>query len=229
MSEWYTLPGFYQPISSISHLCGALIFAVLSVFLLRPLWKNRGRLGFMAVFAFTTVLLLSMSGVYHMMGPGDARFVMLRVDISAIYLLIAGSFTLLHGCLFEGWKRWGMLIPIWTMAVLGVIVTALFHELIDKRVSMMMLLAMGWTGLASGGLVLRTYGRNTFDPILIGGVIYTVGALANCFHWPILIPRVFGPHEVLHLCVLIAVGCFWWLAFRVSHGFIQPKLLPVRA
>jgi channel protein (hemolysin III family) len=224
MSEWYTLPGFHQPISSLSHLVGALIFAVLSVFLLKPLWKDWSRLSFMAVFAFSTVLLLTMSGVYHMLEPGGtAKFVMLQMDVSAIYLLIAGSFTFLHGCLFEGWKRWGMLVPIWTIACLGILTTAFFQEHMNPTVTMMAFLTMGWLGLGSGGLLLRTYGRRTVDPIFLGGVIYTVGALSNCFHWPIIIPRVFGPHELMHLCVLVAVGCYWWLAFQMSRGIIQPK------
>ena len=61
-----------------------------------------------AEIAVETVFLLSMSGVYHMMeSGGTARAVMGRLDHSAIFVLIAGTFTPVHGILFRGWARWG--------------------------------------------------------------------------------------------------------------------------
>ena len=68
----YPIPGFSDPVSSLTHLAGAGVFACLAPFLL---WRGRGnpaRLVSLGVFAFSTVLLLSMSGVYHLLCPTQA-------------------------------------------------------------------------------------------------------------------------------------------------------------
>src|SRR6516164_7833766 len=88
--DLYSLPGFHDPVSAMTHLFAAPMFLVLSFFLLCRGRGNTARLIFLGIFAFATVFLLSMSGVYHMMeSGGNARVVMERLDHSAIFVLIA--------------------------------------------------------------------------------------------------------------------------------------------
>src|SRR5439155_6561626 len=107
LPELYPLPGFHDPFSAISHLFGAVLFAWLGLLLLR---RGRGdplRVGFLGVYAFSCVLLFTMSGVYHqMVRGGTARLVMERLDHGAIFILIAGTLTAVHGLLFSGPYRW---------------------------------------------------------------------------------------------------------------------------
>src|SRR4051794_4002693 len=111
------LPGFTEPASSLSHLFGAGLFTVLGAVLL---WRGRGsasRVTFLGVYVFATVFLFSMSGVYHMLPfEGAPRAVLERLDHSAIFVLIAGTFTPAHGLLFRGWQRWLPLVLIWSAA-----------------------------------------------------------------------------------------------------------------
>ena len=65
------------------------VFAVLTVFLLRRGWGDARRVILLGVFAATSILLLSMSGVYHLLGPGPGRSVMRQLDISGVFVLIA--------------------------------------------------------------------------------------------------------------------------------------------
>src|SRR5207237_1413813 len=75
-------------------------------FLLRHGRGHPGRLFCLGVFAFATVLQLSMSGVYHLLGEGAGRVVLQRLDHAAIFVLIAGTNTPLYGVLFRGPDRW---------------------------------------------------------------------------------------------------------------------------
>ena len=69
-----SIPGFSDPMSSLSHLSGAVVFAILSVPLMS---RGRGdalRVVSLAVFAFSCVLLLSLSGVYHLLTRDGSRY-----------------------------------------------------------------------------------------------------------------------------------------------------------
>ena len=92
-----SIVGFSDPVSSLTHLAGAVVFAVLSVVLLHRGRGDRGRMLSLCVFALSCVLMLSLSGVYHLLSPGTAgREVLKQLDHAAIFVLIAGSFTPVH-------------------------------------------------------------------------------------------------------------------------------------
>ena len=87
----------------------------------------------MVVFAFSCVLLLSISGVYHLLSPGGSgRYVLHRLDHAAIFILIAGSFTPVHAILFRGPWRWGMLAGVWTMAITGLTLKTVYFTSIPE-------------------------------------------------------------------------------------------------
>ena len=98
MDEWYSISGFSDPVSSITHLVGLVVFSVLAIFMLSSAWKSRTRFWFSFVYAFAVIQLLSMSFVHHMLEPGStARAVMVRLDVAAIFVLIAATFSSMHG------------------------------------------------------------------------------------------------------------------------------------
>src|SRR5437879_4090908 len=102
--DLFHLPGFHEPFSAISHLLCAALFAWLGALLLRRARGDTLRTAFLSVYVFSCVLLFSMSGVYHqMVRGGTAHRVMERLDHGAIFILIAGTFTPVHGILFSGW------------------------------------------------------------------------------------------------------------------------------
>src|SRR5205807_10545243 len=82
----YHLPGFHEPFSAMSHLVGAGVFLVLGCALLLRGRRNPDGLIYLAIYSVSVVLLLSLSGVYHMMIRGGAAHqVMERLDHSAIF------------------------------------------------------------------------------------------------------------------------------------------------
>jgi channel protein (hemolysin III family) len=225
LDSWYNLPGFYDPLSSISHLAGAVIYLVMSGFLLGGAWWDRKRFWSCAVFVLAALTLLSLSSVFHMMAVGGTpRAVMLRLDVAAIFVLIAGTFTPIHVILFRGWNRWGILLLLWTIVVAGVTLRTIYFEEIPRAVGSGIFLLMGWIGGYSGFLISRELGWRRFRPVLWGGICYSIGAVLNIVEWPVIIPMVWGPHETFHFFVLAALGFHWSFIASISS---KPRLAPL--
>lgn len=211
-----SIPGFNDPFSALSHLAGAVIFAWLSVYLLRRGRGNRGNLTSLAVFATACVVMLSVSGIYHSLQTGGAsREVLRRLDHATIFVLIAASFTPVHAILFRGLWQWGMLAGIWTLALTGLALKMLYFSEIPERLWLGVYLGLGWLGVLSWTTLWRRHGFAFVRVALWGGLAYTLGALADFLRWPMLVPQVVGPHEVFHIAVLAGIAFHW----KFIHGF----------
>jgi channel protein (hemolysin III family) len=213
----YSIPGFADPFSSLSHLIGAAVFAVLAAVLLRRAYGFPGRMALLGVFGFASVFLLSMSGVYHLLPRGfTSRKVMQCLDHAGIFVMIAASFTPPHGILFRGVQRWGPILLVWTLAAAGITFRAIYFQPVPHWLAILVYLGFGWIGAFSGIALWRRYGRRFIHPILLGGMAYTLGALVDLVEPPELIPGVVGPHEIFHMAVLLGVGAHWWFMYRIA-------------
>jgi channel protein (hemolysin III family) len=225
VQELYHLPGFHEPFSAISHLLGAAVFAILGV---RLVHRGRGdgtRQAFLGVYAVSCVALMSLSGVYHMLvNGGGAHYVLGRLDQGAIFIFIAGTFTPLHGILFHGRLRWAPLAFVWTAAILGVVVQAVFPAQFAGWLGVSLYLALGWFGAFSGTMLMRRFGWRMVEPLVWGGIAYSVGALIHSLDTLTVLPGVIHPHEVFHVAVLIGA----YLHFRFIWGFADGRPIAER-
>jgi channel protein (hemolysin III family) len=212
----YAIPGFAQPVSSLTHLLGAGVFAGLSLALLRRGFGARGRLAAFAVYTVSCVLLLSTSGLYHML-PRETvgRAVLARLDHAAIFVLIAATFTSVLGLLLTGRERWVPLVLIWTAAVAGVVFKTIYFADFPEWAGLIFYLGMGWASVVPGIALCRKYGTAYLRPLTWGGIAYSVGAVLDFTRWPVLVPGVVGPHEVFHLAVLVGISCHWYFVARL--------------
>jgi channel protein (hemolysin III family) len=228
-----SIPGFSEPFSSLSHLAGAAVFAWLGVSLVR---RGRGdgvRMASLVVFAFSCVLLLSLSGVYHLLSPsGVPRYVLHRLDHAAIFILIAGSFTPVHAILFGGAWRWGMLAIVWTMAITALTLKTVYFDSMPEWLGLLLYLGLGWFGLVSGVAMARRFGFRFILPVVWSALAYTFGALADFLHWPELVPGIFGAHELFHIAVLAGIAFHWKFILDLASGdlpAVEKQRMPVRA
>lgn len=214
----FAIPGFREPVNCFTHFLAALVFSILSFYLIR---KGRGswlRIASLSVMAFSSVFLLSMSTVYHMLGPGTGRDVLRQLDIAGVFGLIAGTMTPIHAILDRGFKRWASLFLVWSAAITGITLRTIFSESLPSGVGIAIFLLFGWTGLITFVLLWRRYNFRFVKPLFWGGVAYSLGAVVLGQNRLIVIPGMAGAHEVWHVAVLIGLGLHWRFAFQFAQG-----------
>ncbi|MCA2977284.1 MAG: hemolysin III family protein [Myxococcaceae bacterium] len=159
-----------------------------------------------AAYAASLSLLLGTSALYHRpTWAPRARARMRRADHSAIFVLIAGTYTPMAMTLPPAQAK-AMLTVAWGGALLGVL-RAIFWVNAPKWLVAVLALAMGWVAL----LYLPTIGGITGPGVLawmaLGGVLYSVGAVIYAVRRPNPWPKTFGYHEVFHALILVAAAC----------------------
>jgi len=217
-----SIPGFSDPVSAMTHLLGSGVFAVLGFFLVRKgrradgswrFWRMTG----LTVFAFATVAQLGISGAYHILQPGlTPRLVMQQIDHTAIFVLIAASFVPAHALLFEGWRRWGILLILLLLAATGITFNFLYFDGLPEIFGLTFYVAMGWVGGYSGYALYHRFGWGFIRPLVWGGLAYTLGGAMEFLRQPVLIEGVFGSHELFHLAVLAGLGFHFRFAFSFA-------------
>jgi channel protein (hemolysin III family) len=214
-----SIPGFSDPVSSLTHLAGAVTCAVLGGFLIASGRGEARRVAALSVFVISCVLLLSLSGVYHLLTPETAaRTVLMRLDHAAIFVLIAGSFTPVHMILLR--ERWQLqlLMGIWGAAIAGLTLKMVFFDVMPTWFGLLMYLGLGWMGLISAVAVARRFGVRFILPLVSGALAYTIGALIDFLDWPVLVADVIGPHELFHLAVLAGIAFHWAFIRSFARG-----------
>ena len=158
------------------------------------------------VFAACVALCFGASALYHRpTWSPPVRSRLARLDHAGVYLLIAGTYTpfgLL--VLSTGWA-----VPVLTVVWAGVataILLKVFWSSQPKQVSAAIGLTLGWVGVIAFSQLLKLPMTGLLL-VVLGGIAYSLGALAYAFRRPNPIPGVLGYHEVFHVLTLFAVGC----------------------
>jgi hemolysin III len=217
--------GFYQPISSWTHLLGALLTLLTGAMLLRRGKGNPLRMLSLLIFMLSIAFLFSMSGIYHALEPGLGRQVFRRLDYAGIFIMIAGTATPIHVILFRGWWRTGMLLFIWTVGITGLLFTLILIDQLPEWLTLSVYMAMGWSVLLSVLRAWRMYGFRSVWLTFLGGLFYTIGALIDFLKLPDLIPGFLGHHEIFHVFVLLGAACLWLLIYNWANQPTHRKLV----
>jgi hemolysin III len=199
----------------VSHeiAAGVALAGLVALVIMAP--GPRARVGAL-VYGLSLVGLFSVSALYHrpMWGP-RARLWMRRLDHSAIFLLIAGTFTPI--CLLVGDRRAHvMLAVVWVGAGLGIL-RALFWPRAPRALATGLYLLLGWAAVPLVPAMYRAIGPVSLALLAAGGLLYSIGAVIYTTRRPDPFPRVFGYHEVFHALVVAAAG----LHFAVAAGAVR--------
>jgi len=199
----------------VSHeiAAGVALAGLVALVLLAP--GPRARVGAL-VYGLSLVALFSVSALYHRpTWSPRALLWMRRLDHSAIFLLIAGTFTPL--CLLLGDSRaHTMLAVVWAGAGLGVL-RALVWPRAPRLVATALYLVLGWAATPLVPAMYRALGAGSLALLAAGGLLYSAGAVIYATRRPDPFPKVFGYHEIFHALVVAAAG----LHFAVAAGAVR--------
>jgi hemolysin III len=130
-----------------------------------------------------------------------------------IYILIAGSYTPICLVLLRSSLGLWLLVAVWTLAALGTLQTVAWMHAPDW-LSTVLYIGMGWIAVFIVRPLLAAAPAGFFLWLLGGGVIYTLGAVLYATDWPRVkagaTPRLFGSHEIWHLCVMGGSFAHYW-------------------
>ena len=124
-------------------------------------------------------------------------------DVLALSLVAAAHDSLGDSKAFEGTIRWIVLVTVWSGAALGLVLN-FFWLHAPKWVSVLAYIAVGWVGVLTIPQMFSQVGVTGSVLVLVGGALYTLGAITYAVHWPNPFPRTFGFHEIFHVLVVIA-------------------------
>lgn len=170
-----------------------------------------------ALFAGSAILLFTVSAIYHR-GKWSLKTwtVLNRFDHANIFLLIAGSYTPFAITLLDGSARVGMLVVVWSGAVLGVAFKLLWTSA-PRWMSAPIYIALGWAAIfyadefAGGGTAVITL-------VVVGGGLYTIGGVVYGLKRPDPYPTWFGFHEIFHVFTIAAFVCHYIAASIATYN-----------
>ncbi len=179
------------------------------------------------IFGLSLMICYAASAVFHGVPYRGAPLnPYQRLDHIGIYLLIAGTYTPIVWSLMRGPWFWGTLSTVWTIALLST-VREWYGGVLPIWISTPVYLVMGWGALFCYRELARTHSHRKLLALPLGGVFYSVGALLNLLKWPVLIPGVFGAHEIFHLFVIAGSASHVYFMLRVVIPAPSPRLRPV--
>jgi hemolysin III len=156
------------------------------------------------VFAAALVAMFGASALYHRFPWRSAvrRLWARRLDHAAIYVLIAGTYTAFALLALSGQTQAWVLAATWGGALLGLVLTLVWVDA-PRWLRVASYVAVGWVGALT---VPELFGLGVATAVLVivGGGLYTAGALTYASRWPNPLPSWFGFHEVFHLLVIAA-------------------------
>ena len=212
---------FREPVSAWSH-CAGLMLALPGALLL---WRRSSgdpakRLSLL-IYALTLAFCYAASTLFHGVRLPDAGIVAFaRLDGIGIFALIAGTYTPLAWCLMRGrWRSWTLAV-VWSVAAFATVLIVAGSQF-STVLSTCLYLGMGWGALVCYSKVAQAVSHRAMVPILVGGLSYSVGAVLNLLQWPVLLPGIFGAHELFHFFVLAGSAAHYLFILKVVVPFAQ--------
>ena len=201
MNHSSTLQTTYSPLeerlNAISHGVGGIAAAVGLIFLLIKVDGIYGQFACL-VFGLSMILMFLSSTLYHCAKSPNVKAVLKVIDHSAIYLLIAGTYTPFMVLAIGGWVGLTGMIVVWSIALIGIFFKIFANKRFPK-LSVITYLLMGWIAILFIYPLFNALTTQGLWLLVAGGLCYTVGVL---FY---VAKKVQFTHAIWH--VFVVAGC----------------------
>jgi hemolysin III len=183
--------------NSITHGVG-IVLAIAALGILNAfagIYGNAWHIVSVSVFGTTMILLYTASTLYHGIQQPRAKSILQVLDHSAIYLLIAGTYTPFTLVSLRGLWGWLLFGVIWGLALLGILfqLTSMRHW---RTMALGLYLGMGWAVLLAIKPLIVSVETGGIVLLILGGLAYTIGILFYCWK------KLKFHHAIWHLFVL---------------------------
>jgi hemolysin III len=197
-----------EKMNSCTHLLGVILAVVGLIFLVARTALNGDswKIVSCSIYGGTLVTLYTSSTLYHSI-RGASKKVFQKFDHSAIYLLIAGSYTPFTLVTLRGAWGWSLFGVVWGLAVIGILQDLLFAK---RRgvLSVIIYLLMGWIAMVAIRPLSRALPGAGMTLLVVGGLFYTIGVVFYA-----LDKKLVHSHGIFHLCVLAGSVCHFFTIF----------------
>ncbi|WP_405611136.1 hemolysin III family protein [Polaribacter sp. Asnod1-A03] len=167
-------------------------FLILKAFTYQEFWQITS----FVVYAFSLIILYAASTFYHAAKEPKRRRKLNIFDHTAIYVLIAGSYTPFCLVALNSNLGWYMFLAVWLFALTGIILKLFFTGRFDK-LSTAMYLLMGWQIMFFVKPLMNALSSYSLKMLVTGGIFYTVGAILYS------IRKLPYNHAIFHVFVLL--------------------------
>jgi hemolysin III len=157
------------------------------------------------IYAAGLAAMFGCSALYHRVEWRSAarRLWARRLDHSMIFVFIAATYTPFALLRFDGAIGWVVLAVAWTGAFVGLALELVWIDS-PRWLRAAAYLALGWVGVLALPQLFSAVGVGSAVLVIVGGGLYSLGAVVYATRWPDPFPRVMGFHEVFHLLVVAA-------------------------
>jgi hemolysin III len=180
--------------------CGviaAIVLIVIACYFAKP-----ADIAAVSIYAAGLTAMLSLSATYNLLPVSRWKWIFRRLDHSAIYLLIAATYTPFIARAALSLTSVALMAGVWGVAIFGIVLKLFFPGRFD-RLAIGLYLAMGWSGVMVYDVIADALPGLTLWLIAIGGVLYSAGVI---FHvWE----RLRFQNAIWHGFVLLAAGCHY--------------------
>jgi hemolysin III len=180
---------------------GGLVAATLLI-VLTAVYATALDVAVVSVYVAGLLAMLVLSATYNLWPVSRAKWVLRRFDHSAIYLLIAATYTPIIMELKDSVTAMVLLAGVWCVAIVGIVIKLVLPGRFD-RLSVGLYLTMGWSGVMLYGRVVATLPTLALGFVAAGGALYSLGVIFHAWQ------RLRFQNAIWHCFVLLGAACHY--------------------
>jgi hemolysin III len=182
-------------------ICTGLVAATVLV-VLTAIYASTVDIVVVSVYVAGLLSMLGLSASYNLWPVSPTKWLLRRFDHSAIYVLIAATYTPFIVQLKQSIFAYVLLTGVWCVAIFGIVLKLRCPGRFD-RLSVGLYLALGWSGVMLYDQVMTTLPARALACVIAGGVLYSLGVIFHAWR------RLRFQNVIWHCFVLLGAGCHY--------------------
>jgi hemolysin III len=178
------------------------VVAATVLIVLTAVYATAFQVAVVSVYVAGLLAMLVLSATYNLWPVSRAKWVLRRFDHSAIYVLIAATYTPFIMQMKDSIFAIALLIGVWCLAIVGIVIKLVFPGRFD-RLAVGLYLAMGWSGMMLYGTVVAALPAMALWLVIAGGALYSLGVIFHAWQ------RLRFQNVIWHCFVLLGAACHY--------------------